>query len=65
MIKNPKILEKFEKEIVRKERVDINRNFKLVEEMYKEAAEMGIIPLRNPLDGIETVIKIAKTVNNV
>ncbi|GAH82379.1 unnamed protein product, partial [marine sediment metagenome] len=48
-----------------KEKVDVLKNFQIVEAMYDEAAELGIIPLKNPLDGIETDIKIAKVVNNV
>jgi transcriptional regulator with XRE-family HTH domain len=58
-------LQKFEFDFLRKEKVDIGRNFRLVEALYKEAVVLGVIPLKNPLDGIEVDIKIAGVVNCV
>jgi hypothetical protein len=37
----------------------------MVEVLYKEAVDLGINPLKNPLDGIEVDLKIAKVVNGV
>ncbi len=56
---------KFELDFLRKEKVDIVRNFHIAEALYKEAVALGIIPLKNPLDGIEVDLKIAKVVNRV
>jgi len=56
---------KFELDFLRKEKVDIARNFRIVEALYNEAVTLGIIPLKNPLDGIEVDLKIAKVVNRV
>jgi transcriptional regulator with XRE-family HTH domain len=56
---------KFERDFLRKEKVDIVRNFHIVEALYKEAVTLGIIPLKNPLDGIEVDLKIAKVINSV
>jgi len=56
---------KFELDFLREEKVDIVRNFHIVEALYKEAVILGIIPLKNPLDGIEVDLKIAKVVNRV
>jgi len=50
---------------LKKEKVDIVRNFHIVEALYKEAVTLGIIPLKNPLDGIEVDLRIAKVVNSV
>jgi len=58
-------LEKFEFDFLRKEKADLVRNFHIVEALYKEAVILGIIPLKNPLDGIEVDLKIAKVVNSV
>jgi transcriptional regulator with XRE-family HTH domain len=58
-------LQKFELDFIKKEKVDIVRNFHMVEALYKEAVSLGIIPLKNPLDGIEVDLKIAKVVNSV
>ena len=57
--------QKFELDFLRKEKVDIVRNFHIVEALYKEAVTLGVIPLKNPLDGIEVDLKIAKVVNRV
>ena len=52
-------------EFVRKERVNIEKNFRLVEALYREAVTLGVLPPKNPLDGIEVDLKIAKAVNSV
>jgi hypothetical protein len=58
-------LQEFELVFSRKEKADIGRNLQIVEALYKEAVTLGIIPLKNPLDGIEVDLKIAKVVNSV
>ena len=58
-------LQNVELEFLRKEKVEILRNLQIVEALYKEAVTLGIIPLKNPLDGIEVDLKIAKVVNSV
>lgn len=56
---------KFENELLRNEKVDVMKNFKIIEALYNEAVALGIIPLKNLLDGLEVDIKIAKVINNV
>jgi transcriptional regulator with XRE-family HTH domain len=58
-------LQEFELDFLREEKVDLARNFRIVEALYKEAVTFGIIPLKNPLEGIEVDLKIAKVVNSV
>lgn len=65
MVKNHRELQKFERNLIASEKPDYRRNFRIVEEMYQEALELGIFPLKNPLDGIEVDIKIARVVNSV
>jgi len=65
MITNPRILRKFESEIQRKEKINISKNFRIVDALYDEAVTLGAIPMRNQLDGLEIDIKIAKVVNCV
>jgi len=65
MIKNYKKFKKFEDELISKEKVNIEKNFLIVEEMYKEAVALNVFPVKNPLDDIEVDIKIAKVVNSV
>lgn len=57
--------QKFEMELLRKEKLDIKRNFKIAEALYREAVALGIIPFKNPLDGIEVDIRIARAINRV
>ncbi|MGB9716337.1 MAG: hypothetical protein ACPL1G_08030 [Thermodesulfovibrionales bacterium] len=65
MIKKSPELIQFEKDFLRKERKDIIRNFKIFESMYREAVALGIIPLKNELEGLDVDIKIAKVINSV
>ena len=64
MIRNDEF-RKFEIEFIKKERVDIKRNFQPVEALYREAVTLGVIPLKNPLEGVEVDLRIAKVVNSV
>lgn len=65
MVKNYQELQKFERDLIASEKADYRKNFRIVEAMYQEALELGIFPLKNPLEGIEVDIKIAKAVNSV
>jgi hypothetical protein len=65
MVKDAKKLEMFEIELMKHEKPDPVKNFKIVEALYDEAVALGAIPLKNPLDGIEVDIKIAKAINSV
>ena len=65
MIRNKEILEKFEIEIEKKEKVDFFKNLKIFEALYKEAVEMKILPLKNPLEEIEVDIKLAHLLNSL
>ena len=65
MVKNYQELQKFERDLIASEKADYRKNFRIMEEMYREALELGVFPLKNPLEGIEVKIKIAKVVNSV
>jgi hypothetical protein len=65
MIKDKKYLQEFEKKIIRSKKADIANNIRIVEALYKEAVSLGVFPLKNPLEGIEVKIKIAKVINSV
>ncbi len=58
-------LAKFEISFLRKRKADYGINFRLVDALYNEAVALHTFPLRNPLDGIEVDLKIAKVVNCV
>ena len=65
MIKNRKIVQKFEEELIKKEKVNLMKNFQILDAMYKEAQDLGIIPMKDPLDGWVIDAKIALVVNYV
>jgi hypothetical protein len=65
MNKNYRLFHNFEKDLLRSEKVNIYRNFKIYEELYREAVALGVWPLNDPIEGIENIIRIAKVVNSV
>ena len=65
MVKNPEKLRAFEAERIRTEKVDIERNFRIVDALYDEARMLGVLPPKDPLEGIEVKIRIARAVNYV
>ncbi len=56
---------KFEIEILRNEKLDTRKKFKIVEALYKEAVALGVFPLKDSLEGLEVDIRIAKVINSV
>ena len=65
MVKDVPELDRFEKELLRLRKPDPAKNFRIIEALYDEAVALGAIPLKDPLNGIEVDIKIAKVVNSV
>jgi len=65
MIRNSKEFQKFKEELIKKDKTDIQHKFHLLDSMYKEAVVLNVFPLKDPLEGLETDIKIAKVVNSV
>ena len=65
MVKDVQKLDRFEKEFLRLRKPDPAKNFRIIEALYDEAVALGAIPLKDPLNGIEVDIKIAKVVNSV
>ena len=64
MIK-PKELRDFETALLRKEEVDFRRNLRIVEALHREAVALGVIPLKDPLEGLDVDLRIAKVINSV
>ena len=57
--------QRFEIKILRNEKLDIKKRFKIVEALYKEAVALGMFPLKDSLEGLEVDIRIAKGINSV
>jgi len=63
MIKNAKLLDEWYKKHLRREPADYRRNLQLFEAMYDEARELNVLPLKDPLEGLDVKIKMAKDLN--
>jgi len=60
MIKDKKFYQEFEDEFLRNEKLTLDEKFRIYDEMYLWAKELGVFPLKDPLEGIEDDIKLAK-----
>ncbi len=65
MITDTKKWAEFEIDVIRAEKQDFRRNIRLVEAMCREAMVPGSFPPKDPLEGIEVDIRIARVVNGV
>lgn len=63
MIKDPKRWEEWETEYLKRGTVDYLRNLELLEAMYQETKALGAFPRKDPLEGLETKIRLAKALN--
>jgi len=63
MFKNISLLEDFEKAQLKREPPDYFHNLRIFEALYREAAQLGALPLKDPLEGIEVDIHLATVLN--
>ncbi|GBE05578.1 MAG TPA: hypothetical protein ENG95_07230 [Nitrospirae bacterium] len=64
MIKNAKALEDLGKEEVRKEKPDYFKSLEVFESLWHEGITLGTLPMKDPLEDIETDIRIARILNS-
>ena len=55
----------FEKELIINSKIDIEENLRIFNELLKFAKFMGVLPLKDPLEGLEIDIKYAEVINGV
>lgn len=60
---NQKLLETFEKLQIQHVTPDYFRNLRIFEALYQEACSLGVLPLKDPLEGIEVDIHLAEVIN--
>jgi hypothetical protein len=65
MVKNAAMLQQFEMEFMRSQPADFRRNLAIVEVLAHEAETLGVFRRKDPLEGIETIVRIARAVNRV
>jgi hypothetical protein len=63
LIRNPHILEAFERELLRRSPPDPVANFKMMDWMFQEAKSLGAMPRQNRLEGIDFKIDFARRLN--
>jgi hypothetical protein len=65
MIKYPEVLQEFEDDFIRHDgKLSFDTAIKLFTSMWNEAANLGVFPPKDPLEGIQVDIRIAKTLNS-
>ena len=65
MVRNAEALARFELEQARRTPPDPARNRRIFAALWREALVLGVIRRRDPLEGIEAVIRLARAVNSV
>ena len=65
MVKNSRILRKFEREEMRREKLSFKDALKIFEAMWREALALGAIKTSDWLNDIEKEIRIAKIINGI
>ena len=63
MIKNAKLVDIFEKQFLKSESIDFNQNLRIYEALYREACALNVLPLKDPLEGLEEKILLARALD--
>lgn len=63
MLKRNSLLEAFEREQVQHSEPDFFKNLRIFEALYQEAKQLGVFPLKDPLEGIDVDIRLAQVLN--
>ncbi|RPI16638.1 MAG: hypothetical protein EHM58_11445 [Ignavibacteriae bacterium] len=65
MIKDVKYWEEFEKKLIADTKPDYKKNMEIFKLMLEHARKVGAFPPKDPLEGIEVDIRIAKILNGL
>ena len=65
MIKESGLLEEFNRDEIKREKPDYLSALRLFEGMWREGMALGVLPLKDPLEGIDVDIRIARMLNHV
>jgi hypothetical protein len=63
MIKRGPLLEAFDKAQMRNSQADYFKHLRIFQALYEEAKQLGVFPLKDPLEGIDVDIHIATVLN--
>ena len=65
MIRDARFLAEFDREQIRTETLTYAEALAFFEAMWREGLALGVLPLEDPLEGIEVDIRIARILNHV
>ncbi|HWF59888.1 MAG TPA: hypothetical protein VN666_06215 [Nitrospira sp.] len=63
MIQRPELVQAFERALIRRTPLSYARNVEIVEALCQEARHLGAWPTADPLDGIDTDVRLARAIN--
>jgi hypothetical protein len=63
LIKDTKLWADWEAQYAARQPADFERNLRLLDSLYSHARRLGALPPRNPLEGLETKITLARVLN--
>ena len=63
MIKDVAYWRAWEDEFTRTHPPDFAQNLRIFDALYEHARKMGVFPLKDPLEGLETKIRMARVLN--
>ena len=65
MIKDEQRWRQFKRELIRSQELTIEQKYKILNALLHEARALGVFPPKDPLEGIEIKIKLAKIINAI
>ncbi len=57
------LIDLFEDRLARNGTVDYRRNLQIFTALYREACLLGVLPLKDPLEGIDSDIHLSRVMN--
>lgn len=63
MVRNEKLLRRWEAEWLKSQPSNYLENLRIFEALYQEAVALGVLPLKDPLEGFELKIQLAKNLH--
>ena len=63
MLQRPDLVEAFERERIAREPPDYHRSLRIFEALWQEAVLLGVLPVRDPLEGIEAKIEFVQALH--
>lgn len=64
MIRDVDFLRKFENDFIANDKLSYEKKLELLDAMWEEGISLGVLPPKDPLEGIEVDIKIARILNS-